>query len=70
MYQEVSSASDPNAALQNLSRSNKDVANALDAVRRNGGDGQAAFMQEARNRGLNDAQIANVLNTAKSMFAG
>lgn len=61
LVQAIRTAQNPNLMLQQLARSNPNVANAMNLVQRYGGDPQRAFYEEAKRKGIDPNQILGML---------
>lgn len=51
-----------------MAMNNPGIKAAYSQIQANGGDGQAAFFNAARQKGLSDEQIQNGLNELRQMF--
>lgn len=61
MFKTVKSATDPNAALQQMASQNPLVKQAFDLVQQNGGNAEAAFRAAAQQAGVDESQILGML---------
>ena len=61
MFKAVRSATDPNAALQQMASSNPLVKQAVDLVQKNGGNAEAAFRAAAQQAGIDENSILSML---------
>ena len=61
VVQAIKTAQNPNLMLQQLARTNPNVANAMNLIMQYGGDPQKAFYEEARKKGIDPNQIIGML---------
>ena len=61
LVQAIRTAQNPNLMLQQLARTNPNVASAMSLVQRYGGDPQRAFYEEAKRKGIDPNQILGML---------
>ena len=61
LVQAIRTAQNPNLMLQQLARTNPNVASAMSLVQRYGGDPQKAFYEEAKKKGIDPNQILGML---------
>ena len=68
MYNSVKTSSNPNDILLGMAQANPNIMKIINLINQHGGNGQEAFMQEAKSMGMTDSQAQSYLNSIRSLF--